>query len=82
VIAVGPSNNVVVNITNDVIASNGNYGIQSSGGNAAVLVNSTSILDNTVGATASVSGGRLLTYGNNRIFGSPGSGFTGTASLQ
>jgi hypothetical protein len=80
--AVGPSNNVIINLNNDVIASNGTAGVQANGANAAVLVSNTSILDNTTGATASVSGGRLLTYGNNRIVGSAGSGFTGTASLQ
>jgi hypothetical protein len=80
--AVGPSSNVIINLNNDVIASNGNSGIQANGVNAAVIANNTSILDNTAGATASVSGGRLLTYGNNRIVGSAGSGFTGTASLQ
>jgi len=80
--AVGSSNNVIVNLNNDVIASNGTAGVQANGAGAAVTVNNTSILDNTAGATASVSGGRLLTYGNNRIVGSAGSGFTGTASLQ
>jgi hypothetical protein len=37
---------------------------------------------NTAGATSVVSGGRLLTYGNNHIVGSAGSGFTGTAPSQ
>jgi len=80
--AVGSSNNVIINLNNDVIASNGTSGIQANGADAAVLVSNTSILDNTVGATASVSGGRLLTYGNNRIVGSAGSGFTGSTPLQ
>jgi hypothetical protein len=80
--AVGPSNNVIINLNNDVIASNGESGIQANGANAAVVVNNTSILNNTVGDTASVSGGRVLTYGNNRIIGNVGSGFTGTLSPQ
>jgi hypothetical protein len=29
-----------------------------------------------------VNGGRILTYGNNSIVGTPGAGFTGTASMQ
>jgi hypothetical protein len=80
--AVGSSNNVMINLNNDVIASNGNYGIQANGATAAVTVNNTSILDNSVGDKGSVSGGRLITYGNNRIIGNVGSGFTGTLSLQ
>jgi len=80
--AVGPSNNVIINLNNDVIASNADSGVQANGANAAVVVNNTSILDNTVGDTASVSGGRVLTYGNNRIIGNVGSGFTGTLSPQ
>jgi hypothetical protein len=80
--AVGTSYNVVINLNNDVIASNGTSGIQANGGSAAVLVNNTSVLNNTVGATSSVNGGRILTYGNNRTVGSPGSGFTGTAPLN
>jgi hypothetical protein len=80
--AVGPSNNAIVNLNNNVIASNGDAGIQANGANAAVVVNNTSILNNTVGATATVSGGRQITYGNNRIIGNVGSGFTGTLSLQ
>jgi hypothetical protein len=80
--AVSPSNDVIINLTNDVIASNGTAGIQANGGNAAVLVNNTSILNNATGATSAINGGRLLTYGNNRIVGTAGSGFTGPASLQ
>ena len=80
--AVGPSNNVIINLNNDVIASNGTAGIQANGTNAAVLVSNTSILDNTTGATSAVSSGRVLTYGNNRVVGTPGSGFTASAALQ
>jgi len=80
--AVGPSNNVIINLNNDVIASNGTAGVQANGANAAVLVSNTSILDNTAGATSAVGGGRILTYGNNRVVGSAGTGFTGPAALQ
>ena len=72
----------MVSIRNDVIASNGQAGIEASGGNAAVLVNNTLLDSNTLGALQAVSGGRNLTYQNNNIIGSPGSGFTGTASPQ
>jgi Right handed beta helix region len=72
----------MVSIRNDVIASNGQAGIEASGGNAAVLVNNTLLDSNTLGALQAVSGGRILTYQNNNIIGSPGSGFTGTASPQ
>ena len=80
--AVGQSNNVIINLNNDVIASNGTSGIQANGADAAVLVSNTSILDNTTGATSAIGGGRVLTYGNNRIVGTAGSGFTGPAPLQ
>jgi hypothetical protein len=80
--AVGTSNNVMINLSNDVIASNGTAGVQASGTSAAVLVNNTSILDNATGATSAVGGGRVLSYGNNRIVGSAGSGFTGSAPLN
>jgi hypothetical protein len=80
--AVGSSHNVIVNVNNAVIASNGTNGVQANGATAAVLVSNTSILDNTAGAMEAIGSGRVLTYGNNRIMGSPGTGFTGTASLQ
>jgi hypothetical protein len=37
---------------------------------------------NTTGATSVVAGGRILTYGNNSIIGTPGSGFTSTTPLN
>jgi hypothetical protein len=70
----------MVSVRNDVIASNSQAGIEASGGNAAVLVNNTLLDSNTGGALSAVSSGRILTYQNNNIVGSPGTGFTGTAS--
>jgi Right handed beta helix region len=72
----------MVSVRNDVIASNSQAGIEASGGNAAVLVNNTLLDSNTLGALSAVSSGRILTYQNNNIIGSPGTGFTGTASPQ
>jgi hypothetical protein len=72
----------LLELIHDVIASNGTAGIQANGANAAALVNNTSILSNLTGATSVVAGGRILTYGNNSIVGSAGSGFTGPAALQ
>ena len=80
--AVGSSTPVVIYLKNDVFASNGSAGIQANGANAAELVNNTSLINNTAGATSAVNGGRVLTYGNNSIVGSPGSGFTGSTPLQ
>ena len=80
--AVSSSNNVVINLDNDVIASNEIAGVQANGASAAVLVSNTSILDNAAGAISAVGSGRVLTYGNNRIMGSPGTGFSGMASQQ
>jgi hypothetical protein len=82
VVALSGTGNVMVNLTHDIIASNGQIGIEASGGNAAVLVDNTSILNNATGALSAVSSGRILTYQNNRIVGSAGSGFTGTAAPQ
>jgi hypothetical protein len=70
----------MVSVRNDVIASNGQAGIEASGGSAAVLVNNTLLDSNTAGALSAVSSGRILTYQNNNIVGSAGTGFTGTAS--
>jgi len=72
----------MLSLTHDIIALNGAAGVQANGATSAALIDTTLLDSNTSGATASVEGGRLLTYGNNRIVGSSGSGFTGTASLQ
>jgi Right handed beta helix region len=72
----------MLNIKNSVIARNGSAGVQANGASAAALVNNTLLDTNVAGATSAVGGGRVLTYGNNQIVGTPGSGFTGTASLQ
>jgi Right handed beta helix region len=72
----------MVSVGSGVIASNSQAGIEASGANAAVLVNNTLLDSNAGGAISAVSGGRILTYQNNRTIGSPGTGFTGTASPQ
>jgi parallel beta helix pectate lyase-like protein len=72
----------MVTAKNDVIASNGQAGIEASGGTAGVIVNNTVLDSNITGATLALSGGRILTYGNNSTIGTPGSGFTGTAPLN
>jgi len=79
--AVGSSSNVMVSLLRDVIGFNGSAGVQANGTSAAALLDSTSLLNNA-SALSVVGGGRILTYGNNSIVGSPGSAFTGTATLQ
>ena len=74
--------NNMVSITRSTIAKNGGAGIQSGGGNAAVLLDATLLDSNASGATTVVNNGRILSYGTNRIIGTAGSGFTGTASLK
>jgi len=69
-------------IKNSVIASNGSAGVQANGATAAALVNNALLDSNTAGATSAVNSGRVLTYSNNSIVGSSGSGFTGAAPLQ
>jgi hypothetical protein len=72
----------MLSLTRDIIALNGSAGLQANGGSTAVLVDETLLDSNTTGATESVSSGNLLTYGNNRVVGPPGSGFNGTAPLK
>ena len=78
----GAEGNNVVTLKNDVIASNGQAGIEASGANAGVFVNNTLLNSNTGGALSAVSGGRIFTYQNNTVIGSLGSGFSGTAAPQ
>lgn len=79
--AVGGISNVMVTLLGDVIGFNGSAGVQANGTSAAAVLNSTSLLNNA-SALSAINGGRILTYGNNSIVGSSGSGFTGTATLQ
>jgi parallel beta helix pectate lyase-like protein len=72
----------MLNIHNSVIAQNGAAGVQTNGANAAALIDTTLLDSNTGGAISAVGGGRVLTYGNNRIVGSSGTGFTGPTPLQ
>ena len=72
----------VITVKNGVIATNGQAGIEASGFNAAVLVNNAVLDSNTGGALSAISSGRIVTYQNNTVVGSPGTGFTGTASPQ
>jgi hypothetical protein len=71
-----------LNLSHDVIASNGLAGIQANGSSASVFVDTTLLDFNPAGATLSVAGGNLTTYGNNRIIGVGGSGFTGSLALK
>ena len=70
-----------MNVSHDVIASNGTAGIQANGANAAVFVDTT-LLDLNNIAISIVNSGKVFTYGNNRIIGDPSSGFSGPAALQ
>jgi hypothetical protein len=80
--ATGGAGAAMLSIHNSVIANNGAAGVNATGTNGAVLVDTTLLDSNGTGATSVASGGRIVTYGNNRIVGPAGSGFTGTASLQ
>jgi hypothetical protein len=76
------THNDMVNITRSTIAKNGLVGIQTGGSNGAVMLDATLLDSNANGATLAVGGSRILSYGNNRIVGSAGSGFNGTPGLQ
>jgi hypothetical protein len=79
---VGAVNQTMLNLGHTVIAKNGVAGLQASGATAAALVDTTLFDTNTSGATSAIGGGRIVTYGDNHIVGSSGSGFTGTAPAQ
>jgi hypothetical protein len=78
----GAGGPAMFNIHDSVIAKNGAAGVQANGATAAAMLDTTLLDSNATGATAVVNGGHMLTYGNNRTVGSPGSGFTGTAPLN
>jgi hypothetical protein len=78
----GAGGPAMFSIHNSVIAKNGAAGVQVNGGTAAAMIDTTLLDSNATGATSVVAGGHMLTYGNNHIVGSAGSGFTGTAPSQ
>jgi hypothetical protein len=78
----GAGGPAMFNIHNSVIAKNGAAGVQVNGGTAAAMIDTTLLDSNASGATSVVAGGHMLTYGNNRIIGTDGSGFTGSATLR
>jgi Right handed beta helix region len=78
----GAGGPAMFNIHNSVIAKNGVAGVQVNGATAAAMIDTTLLDSNVSGATSVVAGGHMLTYGNNRVVGTAGSGFTGTASLK
>lgn len=57
----------------NVVSHNGSSGLQTNGGNAAMRVSDTTIVNN-LGTGVSVVGGQIATYGNNRNVnnGAPG----------
>lgn len=79
--AVSSANNVTVTLVRDVIGFNGSAGIQANGTAAGLVVNATSLMNNSV-AVSAISGGHIVSYANNSIVGSPGTGFTSTTPLQ
>ena len=78
----GAGGPAIFNIHNGVIAKNGVAGVQVNGATAAAMIDTTLLDNNASGATSVVNGGHILTYGNNRIVGIDGSGFTGSAALR
>jgi hypothetical protein len=81
IIAIAGASQNMVSVKNSVIARNGQVGIAANGANAGVIAQTTLLDQNVAGAT-SLSGGHIITYQNNSIIGSAGSGFTATASPQ
>jgi hypothetical protein len=78
----GAGGAAMLSIHNSVIAKNGAAGVSATGTNGAAMVDMTLLDSNASGATSVISGAHILSYGNNRIVGMPGSGFTSTTPLQ
>jgi hypothetical protein len=78
----GAAGAAMISIGHSVISQNGAAGVQANGANAAALIDTTLLDSNGAGALEAIGSGRILTYGNNRIVGSAGTGFTGPAPLQ
>jgi hypothetical protein len=78
----GAGGPAMFSVSRSVIAKNGVAGVQVNGATAAAMIDTTLLDSNASGATTTVNGGRVLTYGNNRIVGTAGAGFTGSALLQ
>ena len=78
----GAGGPAMFSISRSVIARNGAAGVQANGATAAAMIDTTLLDSNAAGATSIINGGHILTYGNNRIVGTTGSGFTGSAPLQ
>jgi hypothetical protein len=72
----------ILNLSHDVVASNGAVGIQVNGANVAAFVDTTLLDMNGTGATLNINSGKVFTYSNNRIIGPAGSGFTGATPRQ
>ncbi len=80
--ALGGAGAAMLSIHNSVVANNGAAGVSATGANGAAMIDTTLLDSNASGATSVISGGHILTYGNNRIVGPAGSGFTSSATLQ
>jgi hypothetical protein len=79
----GSSGDVTMDLTRALIASNGIAGVQSTvkGGTSTVTVGE-SLLSNNGSALDFSSGGSLLSFGNNQVTGSAGSGFSSSIAPE
>jgi hypothetical protein len=78
----GAGGAAMFSISRSVLANNGVAGVQANGASAAAILDTTLLDSNTTGATSIIAGGHVLTYGNNHVVGSSGSGFNGTPTPQ
>lgn len=79
--AVSSGSQNMISIGSSVIAKNA-VGVQANGASAAALIDTTLLDSNAGGALSAVNGGRILSYGTNRIVGSAGTGFSSSTALQ
>jgi hypothetical protein len=69
-------------ISRSIIGGNGSAGVRADGATSQVLADTTLLDNNSAGAISATGGARVLTYHTNRIVGSAGTGFNGSAPLQ
>jgi len=81
--SIGTASNVTLMVDNVAIANNGNNGLVAGGTNAGLLVGNSSVINNG-GGVHPVSGGAVVSYGNNRVNGNSGmdGAFTSTTAVK
>jgi|KBSSwiStaDraftv2_1062776.scaffolds.fasta_scaffold319330_1 hypothetical protein len=78
----GNNAHVAVTLMRNNFVGNQQFGVQADGATSFVAVGDSMFANILGGAVQFVSGGVLVTYGTNQIFGPAGTGFSGPIGLQ